>query len=370
MNKRDKKKRFSTVFAVITVCMLLAASAGMLILASAVPGLARWYAVHIYQGLVSVFGRIFGIFPFSVSEIGLYLLLVVLAVSLIHIAVTMIHRKDRKRRLFGWLSRALLVGAVLLFVYTVNCGVNYKRASFYSTAGISAVGGTVEELEMVCSRMTEKVNAFCTLVTRNAQGEMILQSDERDEAVCAMEKLGEEYEMLRGYYPQPKRLLNSEILSYLGLSGIYSPFTLEANYNGDMPDYNIPFTACHELSHLRGFMQEEEANFIAFLACSTSDRIDFQYSGYLMGWIYSMNELGSADAQRWGRLRSRLAPEVELDLKANRVFWDAYDGTTAKLSNHINDLYLKANGQAEGVQSYNMMVDLMIAYYRESESAK
>lgn len=43
------------------------------------------------------------------------------------------------------------------------------------------------------------------------------------------------------------------------LCGVYSPFTVEANYNGDMPDYNVPHTLCHELSHLKGFMREDEA---------------------------------------------------------------------------------------------------------------
>ena len=38
-----------------------------------------------------------------------------------------------------------------------------------------------------------------------------------------------------------------------------------------MVSYNLPFTTCHELSHLRGFMQEEEANFIGFLACVNAD---------------------------------------------------------------------------------------------------
>ena len=114
-------------------------------------------------------------------------------------------------------------------------------------------------------------------------------------------------------------------------------------------------------------MQEDEANFIAFLACSSSESIDFQYSGYLMGWIYSMNELSSADAVRWRAVRSRLEPEAEEDLSANSTFWNAYDGRTAKLSNQINDLYLKANGQADGVQSYNRMVDLIIAHYRDTQ---
>ena len=42
-------------------------------------------------------------------------------------------------------------------------------------------------------------------------------------------------------------------------------------------------------------MQEEEANFISFLACRESDMRDFQYRGTLSTWMYVMNALHRAD---------------------------------------------------------------------------
>ena len=73
-----------------------------------------------------------------------------------------------------------------------------------------------------------------------------------------MIRLGQSYPQLDGYYPYPKPLINSRLLSVQQLCGIYSPFTIEANYNREMPYYNIPHTICHELSHLKGFMREDE----------------------------------------------------------------------------------------------------------------
>ena len=104
-----------------------------------------------------------------------------------------------------------------------------------------------------------------------------------------MIRLGQSYPQLDGYYPYPKPLINSRLLSVQQLCGIYSPFTIEANYNREMPYYNIPHTICHELSHLKGFMREDEANFIGYLACIGSDSPDFRYSGYLTGWVYAGN---------------------------------------------------------------------------------
>ena len=207
------------------------------------------------------------------------------------------------------------------------------------------------------------MNTISGEVDRDSSGVMTLEAPEGEGAVEAVHGLAEEFPALEGYYPQPKKLLLSEFLSYQGLTGIYSPFTVEANYNGDMTAYNIPFTTCHELSHLRGFMQEEEANFIAFLACIQSDRTDFRYSGYLSGWVYCMNALYRAGHESWQEVRLLLAEEAEADLEANSAFWDAYEGRISEAADKINDTYLKANGQADGVKSYSRMVDLIVAYF-------
>lgn len=110
-------------------------------------------------------------------------------------------------------------------------------------------------------------------------------------------------------------------------------------------------------------MQEEEANFIAFLASIGSEDVHFQYSGYLLGWKYCMNALYKADYEAWEEVRGSLSERVEADLDANQKFWAKYDGKVAEVANKVNDTYLKANDQADGVKSYNKMVDLIVAKF-------
>ena len=179
-----------------------------------------------------------------------------------------------------------------------------------------------------------------------------------------MENLGKTYPQLAGWYPYPKPLAVSRILSVQQLCGVYSPFTVEANYNREMPLYNIPHTICHELSHLKGYMREDEANFIGYLACLSSSSPEFRYSGYLMGWVYAGNALAAEDPEGYLQLRSKLLPEVSQDLAYNNQFWDRFEGKAAEVSARINDSYLKAHRQEDGVKSYGRMVDLMLAYYK------
>lgn len=294
--------------------LLLAISAALMALAAKQPGFAEWYSENIYPLFVNSLGRLWGLFPFSVSEIALYILIVVFLLSLAAAVRKGIHGA------VPWLSCILLAAGILAFLYTICCGINYHRKSFSEEEGIITYRYTAQDLKEVCLWLTEEVNTISGEVDRDSSRVMTLEAPEGEGAV-------------------------------------------EANYNGDMTAYNIPFTTCHELSHLRGFMQEEEANFIAFLACIQSDRTDFRYSGYLSGWVYCMNALYRTDHEAWQEVRLLLAEEAEPDLEANSAFWDAYEGRISEAADKINDTYLKANGQADGVQSYSRMVDLIVAYF-------
>ena len=365
MKRKSEKTERNSKRRITVSALLLVLSAGLMVLSVQAPDFAEWYSRNIYPVLVSAIGRLTGLLPFSLAEICLYLLLAALILSLICLCIGIARKGEAGRRLFAWFSCAVLAVSILAFLYTAGCGVNYHRKTFSSEEGIIASDYTAEELQEICIRLTEEVNSRAGKVSRDSDGVMILTAPEGEGAVEAMEKLAEAFSSLKGYYPMPKKVAVSEILSYQGLTGVYSPFTIEANYNGDMTPYNIPFTACHELSHLRGFMEEKEANFIAFLACIGSDRTDFQYSGYLSGWTYCMNALYRADPEAWQETRSLLDKKAEADVWANSQFWNSYEGVISETADRINDTYLRANGQADGVRSYDRMVDLIMAYFTD-----
>ena len=302
--------------------------------------------------IVGTLGRFFGIFPFSVVEMGIYLL----GLGVIVYGVVFWREPARVG------SRAVFVVGVLLFLYTCNCGVNYYASSFADYAGLEIRMYSEEELRRLCEFLAERVNETAVGETyREYKGEW------RREGVLAMQKAGEAFPVLGGFYPEPKEVTAAWILSVQQLCGIYSPFTVEANFNGDMPDYNIPHTMCHELSHLKGFMREDEANFIGYLACISSEKQAFQYSGYLTGWVYAGNALAQVDRESYIEIYGRLCGQAQEDLKENNAFWEQYEGKVAEAANQINDVYLKVNDQKDGVKSYGRMVDLMLEYYGNRE---
>lgn len=349
--------------------VMLALAGALQLAARTCPGFGQWYAVHIYPVIVSVIGRIMGLFPFSVVELGLYALILLCLVFAVR------NFRTPLRLLWGFYSLA----SALALVFTLNCGINYYRQPFSYNSGLVIRESSPEELYALCSYLTDQINAAKTDMDTPipyagqswdtpAPGFRELW-DYGTEARTAMEQLGREFPELGGFYPRPKPLLLSRLLSIQQLCGIYSPFTVEANYNREMPRYNNPHTICHELSHLKGFMREDEANFIGYMACIGSDNAQFRYSGYLTGWVYAGNALARADADAYLRLRQRLPREAMADLQYNNRFWTRYDGQVAEVSGKMNDTYLKMQNQADGVKSYGRMVDLMLAYYREQLSS-
>lgn len=332
---------------------LLAATAVLQLLARGTGWFGTWYAERIYPIISGVFSRFFGLFPFSAGEIFLYGLL------LICVLYGLRHLGQWRKMITG----TFFLISALLFIYTINCGINYYRRPFSDYLQYKAEQYTGKELQELLGWLTEQVNE--SYVETGVRGQKVLRSG----AVRAMEKLGTEYPQLSGYYPKPKPLILSRVMSIQQLSGIYSPFTVEANYNREMTPYNIPITVCHELSHLRGFMREDEANFIGFLACIGTDEPEFRYSGYLMAWIYAGNALEAVDHEAYTGFWKELRNEVREDLYENTLFWDRFDTRVSKAAETLNNTYLKANSQTDGVRSYGRMVDLMLAWYFSGEES-
>lgn len=149
--------------------------------------------------------------------------------------------------------------------------------------------------------------------------------------------------------------------------GSFSPFTFEAHVNAHESDALLAATAAHEGAHLRGFAREDEANFIAYAVCMESPRAYVRYSGTLLALIYAGNALSEADPAAYAAVWAMYSPAVVADLRAYNAAWESYDGEAAEVHEQLNDAYLKANGQTEGVRSYGRMVDLLIAQMLQEE---
>ena len=343
MKRKDKKYK-----GILLVSSVLAGTGLMLLLAAKrIGGFAQWYSVNVYSLIAGTVGRLFGAVSFSVAEV------LVIALPLLIIADIVICRK----RLRAALAHILLIASFLFFLYAANCGVNYYRDPFVDPEALAEARFTKQQLTDFCEYVVSQING-CEAADY-PQGSELAET-----ARSSMYRLSGSEPYLKGYYPVPKQIgILSGLFSGMGVSGIYSPFTVEANVNGQMPDIEKPFTACHELSHLRGYMNEGEANYIGWLACIGSDDPAFRRDGWLIAWIYAGNALYRVDPEEYARLYEMLPEEAVAEIKENSRFWAVHENRSSEVQDRVNDAYLKANGQAEGIQSYGMLTTLMLMWY-------
>ena len=329
----------------------------MLICPRTISGFAPFYTKNIYPIWQSSLGRIAGLLPFSLSELILYLLPIILVVDFV-VSI-------RKKRLAQVFKRIVFAASLLFFLYFANCGVNYYSETFVERENIKLIEASEDTLIEFCQYTAEKIKESSDIpgATDYPSGK-----DLGTEALIAMKKLGAEYPSLSGFYPKPKPITNSRPFSNMGVTGIYSPFTIEANYNREITPYNLPFTACHELSHLKGYMDEGEANFIGWLACLQSENKAFNRSAYLMAWVYAGNELYERNRDAHNKIRDILPEDALLELRENNEFWDKYQTEASEVQDQINDAYLQANGLEAGIKSYDEVVVMMLSWFEENKS--
>ena len=112
-------------------------------------------------------------------------------------------------------------------------------------------------------------------------------------------------------------------------------------------------------------MREEEANFLSCLACRESDSLFVRYSGTILALIYCGNALAAQDMELYGKLWQQYDAGILRDFAANAEYWKQFENTViSNTADKVNDTYLKANEQEDGVKSYGRVVDLLLADYR------
>ena len=119
------------------------------------------------------------------------------------------------------------------------------------------------------------------------------------------------------------------------------------------------------MGHQRGYASEQECNFLGVLASTTSGFPAYEYSGWLMGYIYVGNALYRVDPDTYWAIRQQLPEGVQLDLAYNNAYWKQFENNVVQtVSTKVYDASLKAYGDERGIQSYGTVVDMLVAYYK------
>ncbi len=383
-----------------------------------------WYIRYVFPVWVNTYGRLTGLFPFSVGEwliVAGVFLVIAAVILMIASAFRWIIRRCRAchvdkqdecssashvTRLSGTRGRgrfdkfccgfytffAWVLLAVLVLM-TLNCTILYHATPFSekyfatekatddvnentdtgNTAETEKSTYTLQDLTALRNMLVEKCNELSGQMQRTENGEIIYEGNMGKKAISNMQALGETYDVLQGFYPMPKPLYFSDFVSQQYMLGYYFPFSMEANYNKVAYVTNLPVTMCHELAHLKGYIQEDEANFIGFLACISSDDLLFQYSGYLSVLNYVNNDFYEAIGEDYERYMAEV--QIDRQVYEDAVFvrkedWDRIEKEAVvdtevvdAVSTGFVETSLKLNGVDDGMVAYSRVVGLLLQWY-------
>ena len=340
-------------------------------------GFCDFYTAHITPVILNTYGRFTGLFPFSVGEILIVLGLLLIAAALILGILLIFLRKKAGFRRFcrAFYKTFLMILLSVALIMTLNCSIPYGCSDMEVKGQARAY--TVGELEILRNYLVEKCNAMAAEFPRDDKGRLIYDPDLSDlngECRSLMQSMEDEYPRLSGYYPDMKPVFFSSVMSQSRLMGIFFPFSMEANYNTKMYITNHAFVFCHEYAHLKGYMQEDEANYLAFRACLRSEDPYVVYSGYLGVLNYVQNayydNMKAADPERY-----KAQPSFSEHVKTDDIFltkeaWEEVEETSifntdtmGKIHDDFTNGYMHYYGIEDGIASYGRVTDLLLQYY-------
>ena len=428
-NKKINKRIFLTILAVIFLLNVAAWCS---------TAFCDWYIANIFPVWVNTYGRFTGIFPFSAGEwlLAAGVILTALALILgalwaawgIFAGIRKVRSRIMERKASGavglagvWVyARPVQVSGFRRFsrgffrfyawvflavclIMTLNCLILYHASPFAERYfGENSGEDTSVELITLYNKVAEECNRLAEVMERDETGMVVytggdgtkisLRDSESwragldcmgEDARKLMQQLGDTYPQLAGWYPKPKAMFFSDFMCQQYMQGYYFPFSMEANYNDVMHILNIPATMCHELAHLKGFIYEDEANFIGYLACIQSEDPFFQYAGYLSVLNYLYNDVRKLEAENPAAYEeAALAVQpvnVSKQVWEDNIFvseeeWERINKkalidteTVDKAADVFIDTNLKVNGVSDGAVSYSRVVRLLLQYYRRQE---
>lgn len=157
------------------------------------------------------------------------------------------------------------------------------------------------------------------------------------------------------------------VLRRLSITGIYNPYSGEANVDASLPKLVGLFTTAHEIAHAYGVTSEAEANFVAYLACIKSGNARAQYAAEYALWRYFAAEINRTfPEESLALLAAKIPKPLRIDRRAIRESYYKYRGYFPEFSDAVNDTYLKLQGISSGTQEYNDFLKLYLRWKQKS----
>ena len=245
--------------------------------------------------------------------------------------------------------------AAFYLAFLLLWGLNYRRVRLADKLQIDEASISPDSASAATNTTIEQLNALHSSAHEMGWAPLAALDAELADAFARADRA------LGGRMPpvvaRPKTTLLDLYFRRVGVEGMTDPYFLETLVQRELLPFERPFVVAHEWSHLAGFADESEANFVGWLACVRGSVAD-QYSG----WLFLYGELSrTVRAGDRGQFAAALAPGPRADLNAIADRYRRQVNPRASAAGwRVYDRYLKANRVAAGTASYDQVVRLVL----------
>jgi len=311
----------------------------------------KYYSTGFYPYISSALRFISSIFPFAIGDI-IYALLI--GFVLYKIVRFYKQRKSLKRQDRILVPLQVLSFFLLLYIiFKIVWGLNYSRPSISEELGIGNEKYNVKELVILGDYFIQKTN---NLKLKQGKIPAYTIKELESKSAEAYSLMLRKNKLFQYQNPCLKSVLNSWMISKIGIEGYYAPLSGEANMNMNLPDFVKPYVSCHEIGHQLGIAYEDEANLLGYLTASNSVDVNYQYSANYEMLRYILFEIRMKSPDDYKLLYLKLLPQVLADFKTEKEFWRKYNGDMFGYMDAAFDSFLKLNNQKKGIDSYQDIV--------------
>ncbi len=330
------------------------------------PGVVeRYYTYGLYPAVSRALRFLFGWIPISLGDILYGVVLAMIIWKAVRFFRRLFRRQVDRAYFITVLQQGIFFILLVYVLFNLLWGLNYNRQGIATQLGLEVKTYSNADLDTLTERLLIRLNDCATHVSHaqrdsfNRKKDLFAMSRDAYHSAEAM------YPFLAYRPPSVKPSIFSYAGNYLGFQGYYNPFSGEAQVNTTIPHFLEPFVTTHEMAHQLGYGKENEANFVAFLACRTSKAPALLYSMYFDLFNYAVADVAGRDTAVARVYLKRLNPQVVTDIRAYRAFYQQYRTPVETFISWGYGHFLKANNQPGGKRTYNEVVAWLIAYYKK-----
>jgi len=306
------------------------------------------YANGAYPQIDRVVRALTGPVPFCVGDALFFIALLWLAR---YWFVVLRRARGGRVRAAGRAGLRTLAAAAIVFVwFALSWAYNYSRIPVADKLVLHPERTDEEAVNRFADRAIDELSRWAPAAHRERLDDAAVALRLQPRFEATIHRLGDGAAFAP---PRVKPTVFQPMMQLSATSGFTDPWTHEVNLNASAFPVERPALYAHEWSHIAGFADESEANFISAVTCTGSRDPLLAYSGWIL--VYFNLPSNVHITHRISRLayRDLVAIHDRYVRESNR--------RVAQAQRVAYDRYLKSNHVKAGYASYQLFIQLMTA---------